>query len=126
MDKAAEFVRSDWMDIPILVVLTWGWIRWAKHPQPKTLYSILSLIAFTLGTLSALLAVSSMLYALMIGSFPYYDARLLRIFGWGGVLSIAGLVCAIGGVRESTSLRWHALGLSLGMLLFWWMSAMGE
>jgi len=126
VSKSAEVIRSAWIDIPILAVLVWGWIRWAKYPQQKSLYPILSLVGFTLATLSGLLAVFSMLYAALNGGFPYYDARLLKIYGWGGVLSIAGLPCATSGARQSSALRWHAIGFSLGMLLFWFMSAMGE
>ena len=96
------------------------------YPQQKSLYPILSLVGFTLATLSGLLAVFSMLYAVLNGGFPYYDARLLRIYGWGGVLPIAGLPCAIAGARQSGALRWQALGSSLGMLLFWFMSAKGD
>jgi hypothetical protein len=126
LNKAAEFIRLDWVDIPILIVLIWGWLRWATHSQPRTLYSTLSLIGFALATASGLLAITSMLYAYATGGFRYYDPMLLRIFRWGGLLSIAGIVFAIGGVRKSSALRWHGIGFSVGMLLFWFMSAAGE
>jgi hypothetical protein len=126
VNRVAEFIRLDWVDIPILTVLISGWVRYAKHKQPRTLYSNLSLISFTLASVSALLAISSMLYADALGGFPYYDPRLLRIFGWGGLLSIGGIAFAIGGVRQSSALRWHGLCFSAAMLLFWFMSAMGE
>jgi hypothetical protein len=48
-----------------------------------TLFSVLSLIGFTLASASGLLAVSSVLYAHAIGGFPFYDPRLLRIYRWG-------------------------------------------
>jgi hypothetical protein len=126
VNKVAEFIRLDWFDIPILMVLIWGWARYTKQKQPRTPYSTLSLISFSLASVSGLLAICSMLYADAIGGFPYYDPKLLSIFGWGGLLAVAGIVFAIGGVRQSSSLRWHGLGFSAAMLLFWFMSAMGE
>jgi hypothetical protein len=126
VNRSIEFIRLDWVDIPILTILIWGWVRWAKHKQPRTRYSIPSLIGFALGTVSGLLAITSMLYADVVGGFPYYDPKLIRIFGLGGLLSIAGIVFAIGGLRESSALRWHGLCFSVGMLLFWFMSAAGE
>jgi hypothetical protein len=53
--------------------MIWGWGCWFRLMQPRTLPSILSLIGFTLATASGLLAVSSVLYAHSIGSFPFYD-----------------------------------------------------
>lgn len=85
---------------------------------------ILALISYTLASASGLLAISSMLYAYVIGSFRYYDPLLLRIFVCGRLLSVAGIVFAIAGARESSALRWHAVGFSTGMLLFWLMSAL--
>jgi hypothetical protein len=126
VNRVAEILRFDWFDIPILTVIIWGWVRWLKRAQPRTLCSILSLVGFTLATLSGILAISSMFYSIEIGGFPYYDPRLLRIFRWGGLLSISGIVFALGGSRQSSALRWHAIGLSAGMLLFWFMSAAGE
>ena len=126
LGKFAEFIRLDWFDIPILIILIWGWTRWASDRQPRSHQSILALIGFTLASVSALLAISSMLYAYVIGGFRYYDPLLLRIFVCGGLLSVAGIVFAVAGARESSTLRWHAVGFSAGMLLFWFMSALGE
>ena len=126
LDKVAEFIRFDWFDIPILIILVWGWTRWASHRQPRGRQSILALMGFTLASASGLLAISSMLYAYVVGGFRYYDPLLLRIFVCGGLLSAAGTVFAIAGARESSALRWHAVGFSAGMLLFWFMSAPGE
>jgi hypothetical protein len=126
VNKAAEVLRLDWFDIPIMLVLMWGWIRWARSTQPKTAYSILSLIGFMLATLSGVLAISSMFYAYKIGGFPYYDRRLLRIYSWGGLLSLAGIISALVGLRKPNALRWHALCFSLIMFFFWFASASGE
>jgi hypothetical protein len=126
VNRVAEFIRLDWVDIPMLTVLIWGWLRFARQKEPRTLYSNLSVISFTLASVSGLLAISSMLYADALGGFPYYDPRLLRIFECGGLLSIAGIAFAIGGARQSSALRWPGLCFSAAMLLFWFISAMGE
>lgn len=49
-------------------------------------------------TASGLLAVSSLVWAHAIGGFPYYDPRLLRMYRWGGLLSLSSLVFGQGAV----------------------------
>jgi hypothetical protein len=107
------------------VMLVWGWVRWVKLPRPGTIVSVLSLIGFILATASALLAVLTTAYA-QIHHFPYYDPLLLRIFRWGVLLSLCGIVFGISGVWRPSSLRWHAPVSGLGMLAFWIMAASGE
>ena len=108
------------------VMLIWGWVRWARQPKDRTPTSILSLIGFGLATTSALLAVSTVAYAFLIRSFPYYDPALLRIFRAGILLSLAGIFSALGGIWRTNSLRWHAPISALGTLAFWIMSASME
>ncbi len=110
--------------VPALTL--WGWARWFGRTQPRTVPVILSLIGFTLATASGLLAVSSVLYAHAIGGFPYYDPRLLRMYRWGGLLSLSGLVFGMAGVWRPGPVRWLAPICSFGTLLFWFASAMGE
>ena len=74
------------------VMLTWGWVRWFRQPKLQTVTAILSLLGFILASASALLAVSAMAYSLIRGGFPYYDPRLMKIFGVGGLLSL-GWTC---------------------------------
>jgi len=105
--------------------LIWGWTTWTRQPKQKTLPAILSLIGFIFATASAILAVSSIAYA-QVHHFPYYDPLLLRIFRWGGLLSLAGLLFGIGGVWRPGALRWHAPLCGLGMLAFWFIAATGE
>jgi hypothetical protein len=62
----------------------------------------------------------------MIGGFPFYDPRLLKIYVCGLLLSLAGILCAIGGVWRAGPVRWHAPACAVGMLLFWFMAAIGE
>jgi hypothetical protein len=89
------FAVGVYVGLPVLTI--WGWVRWFSRTQQRTLPSILSLIGFALATASGLLAVSSVLYAHVIGGFPYYDPRLMRIYAWGGMLSLAGIVFGIAG-----------------------------
>jgi hypothetical protein len=129
MNKAVEipivlFRVGFYLGVPALLI--WGWVRWFRRTQPRTLPVILSLIGLALATASSLLAVSSVLYAHAIGGFPYYDPRLLRFYRWGAVLSLSGLVFGIAGVWRPGPVRWLAPVCSLGTALFWFASAMGE
>jgi hypothetical protein len=101
------------------IVLIWGWMRWVKLPKPRTLTSILSLIGLILATASALLAVSLIAHAVVLGGFPYYDPRAMRIYRWGMLLSLAAIVFGIGGIWRPSSLRWHAPVSGICMLIFW-------
>jgi hypothetical protein len=128
MNKTTEsivllFVVGIYMALPVAMVL--GWVRWVKRAQPRMLFSTLSLIGFALATASGLLAISSVLYAHAVG-FRFYDPLLLRIYRWGGLLSVAGIVFGVSGAWRSNSLRWYAPGCALGMLLFWVIAAAGE
>lgn len=105
--------------VALPAAIVWGWVRWTKRAKERRLPAILSLAGFTLATASALLAISMVLYARAIGGFEYYDPRLLRIYRWGLLLSLAGVVLGIGGVWRSSPLRWHAPACSAGTLLFW-------
>jgi len=107
-------------------VLIWGWIRWVKRPKPRTLLPVLSLIGFVLATGSALLAIGSAAYALVIHGFQFYDPRLMRIYACGSLLSLGGIVLGIAGVWRPSSLRWHAPASGLCMLAFWIMAMAGE
>jgi hypothetical protein len=107
-------------------VMVWGWVRWFKRPKPQALFPILSFAAFALATASAVLALSSILYANSIGGFAYYDPRLMKIFRWAGVISITASAFAMAGVWRPSSLRWHALACAIATLFFWFAAAMGE
>jgi hypothetical protein len=107
------------------IALIWGWTRWARQPKQKTVPAILSLLGFIFANASAILAVSSVAYA-QAHHFPYYDPSLLRIFRWGGLLSIAGILFGISGVLRPGPLRWHAPVCGLGMFAFWLVAAEGE
>ncbi|MBI3477612.1 MAG: hypothetical protein HY010_17915 [Acidobacteria bacterium] len=107
------------------VALIWGWTRWARQQEQRSVPAILSLLGFIFATASAVIAVSFAAYA-QLHHFPYYDPLLLRIFRWGVLLSLSGILFAIGGVWRSGPLRWHALVCGLGMSAFWLLAAEGE
>jgi hypothetical protein len=73
----------------------------------------------------AVLAASSVAYA-QVHHFPFYDPLLLRIFRWGGLLSLAGILFGICGVWRPGPLRWQAPVCGLGTLAFWLLAAEGE
>jgi hypothetical protein len=117
------FAVAIYLGLPTSIVA--GWVHWGRHRQLLTVFSTLSLIGFTLATASALLAVSSLVYA-QFAHFAYYDPLLLRIFRWGGFLSLSGVVFGISGTWQPSPLRWYAPGCALGMFLFWFAMAIGE
>ena len=107
-------------------LLVWGWVRWARNRDVSDITATLSLVGFCLATVSALLAVSTGLYAMFVRSFPFYDPTLMKIYGWGCLLSLGGILLGLGGIWRKGPLRWHAFACSLGMLLFWFMEMSTE
>ena len=107
------------------VALIWGWTGWVRQPRQRTVPAILSLTGFVFATASAVLAASSVAYA-QVHHFPFYDPLLLRIFRWGSLLSLAGILFGIGGAWRPGPLRWQAPACGLGMLAFWVLAAEGE
>jgi uncharacterized BrkB/YihY/UPF0761 family membrane protein len=110
--------------LPLAILV--GWVRWLHRRTLPSLFSVLSLLAFGLATCSALLALSSVIYAHFIGGFPFYDPRLLRIYRWGGSLSLGGMILGVVGCWRRSPLRWYAPLCSIGMSVFWAFAAMGE
>ena len=107
------------------IALVWGWVRWVRHPRRASVPAALSLVGFIFATVSAALAVSSVFYA-QVHHFGYYDPLLLRIFRWGTLLSLAGILFGVTGVWRQSSLRWHAPLGGIGTLAFWFLAAEGE
>lgn len=103
-----------------------SWVRWLTSRQPESIASRLSLAGHALATLSAVLAAGSIIYAHLIGGFPFYDPRLLRIYRWGALLALAGLLLGVGGCWKRGSLRWQSPLCAFGVLVFWLVSANGE
>jgi hypothetical protein len=108
------------------VVMIWGWLRWVRRRRPITLFSTLSLIGLALASASELLAISTVIYAKVTGGFEFYDPPLMRIYAWGKLISLLGLALSAIGVWRPSSLRWHALGCTIGTLLYWLVQAANE
>lgn len=111
--------------IGVPVVVVWGWARWLNSDPLPTVWARLAISSFILATTSAALAVATFVLALLI-AFPFYDPTLLAIYKIGLLLSLAGAFLGLYGVLRPGPLRWHALLSSLGMLIFWFISASME
>lgn len=107
-------------------MLIWGWFRWGKFREEYGRPFFFSLVGFILSTASALLALSTIVYAIAIHRFAYYDPVLLRIFRWGLLLSVSGLLLGLTGVAKANALRWHAPVAGLAMTAFWFVAASSE
>ena len=83
-------------------------------------------IQLALATASALVAVSGMVYSFAIGGFQYYDPRLMKIMGVGGLLSLVSLILGLSGLCRANPLRWHAPVLAISTFAFWIAAGAGE
>lgn len=108
------------------VVLIWGWIKFARLPQLRTITSILSLLGLILTTASATLAVFMFVHAVRTGGYPYYDDRALHIYRWGMLLAVGGASLGIAGAFQRGLLRWQPPVSSMCLLVLWVMGALGE
>jgi hypothetical protein len=73
----AGFIVGVAVYLGIACILYVGWRRLKLKSERYTVFSVLSLVGFGFGTASAVLAISSIVYAQAIGGFRYYDPRLL-------------------------------------------------
>jgi hypothetical protein len=108
------------------VVLIWGWMRWWKQDKKCSLIPIMSLIGFALASASALLSIFTSIYAKAIGGFPFDDPILFRIYWYGLLISLSGIVFSVAGIWRANALRWHAIVCAVGTLMFWFMQASTE
>jgi hypothetical protein len=85
-----------------------------------------SLVGFVLASVSAALEIGTGTYGQFINGFPFEDPTLLRIFRWGFLLALLGLIAGLFGITNKTPLRWKAPALSTVLLLLWVGQVMGE
>lgn len=114
------------IDIGLPCIFVWGLLRAYKARKRVDVLYAFSLAGFLFALSSQMLAIASTTYAKEIGGFAYYAPALMRIFRWGALLALTGLVLSIVGAWRANTLRWHALACSLGMLVFWFGAAMAE
>ncbi len=107
-------------------VMIWGWMQWARRKEKVTLLLALSLVGLSLATASELLGISTGVYARVSGGFATFDPTLMKIYAWGTLLSLVGLIFATAGVWRPNSIRWHALVCAVGTLLYWLAEAAAE
>jgi hypothetical protein len=109
-----------------LLILFWATWRWARL-KPKigipAWRSYVAIAAAFLAGLSAVLCVTSLIWAHVIGGFQFYDPILMRFYRWGFLTSAAGLITSLVG---KGNLRWPSCLLSALMVFFWFAAAMGE
>jgi hypothetical protein len=106
--------------------LVWGWVRFLKNQKSQVTVLAPSLVAFALGTVSALLAIGATFYTRAATGFAYPDPSLMRLYRMGALLSLMGIVLATVGISRPGPLRWHAPACAMGTLIFWLVAASGE
>lgn len=104
------------------ISLVWGWAQWISRPKLRTISAIVSLISFVMASLSATLGLGTIVYASRGGFERGYDS-FFRVVLVGGVISLAGILLALGGMWRKSSLRWFALLGSMGGLAFWFVAS---
>jgi hypothetical protein len=106
-------------------ILVWAVERWwriSPRISEPSWRSYVAIGAIASAGISSMLWLVSIVWARVIGGFPYYDPVLLRFYHWGFWTSTVGLFISLIGKGK---LRWPACGLSFLMELFWAMAAMG-
>ncbi len=111
--------------LPLLILFWAVWRSAGSTPRIST-PAWLSYVAFaatTFVSLSVLLRGTSLIWARVIGGFPFYDPLLLRFYRWGFLTSRAGLLTSIVGKGKR---RRPSCGLSVPMTFPWFAAALGE
>ncbi|MFN8005573.1 MAG: hypothetical protein U0V70_00810 [Terriglobia bacterium] len=100
-------------------LILWGWVRWFKSERKSRVHRKLSVLGFSLVTISAFLVVPSIIHLRTAGLFALFDPFLLRLSVGGAVLSACGIVLTITGLRQPDPLRWQALISGFVTLVYW-------
>ncbi|MGA8038407.1 MAG: hypothetical protein WA823_17960 [Candidatus Acidiferrales bacterium] len=112
-------VLITWIALFLPAVMVWGWARWFKRSEPRTLSSNLSFGGFVFANISVLLALSATLFLHSSAGSPLGSSLLLRLYSIGLVLSVLGVILCVAGLRRSSPLRWPGLLCAGGVLMFW-------
>jgi hypothetical protein len=108
-----------WIALLLPALMIWGWARWFKVPGEKTLSSKLALGGFVFANISVLIGLSALLFAHNTSGSPVLNPWLLRLYSFGLVASVLGVLLSLAGLRRSSPLRWPGLLCAGGILLFW-------
>lgn len=113
-----------WVLIPVTIAWTFvGWCRSSQRFEMPKWRSRLGFVAFVIGGLSAALYFLLAFWARVRGGFEYYDPVLMRCYGIGLLLGLAGFAL---GLPAKGKLRWPACGVSVGMVFMWLIAASME
>ncbi len=111
--------------LPLLILAwaLWRWLRTAPRIVEPAWRSYMAIGAIGFAGASSMLWLISLIWAMVIGGFPFYDPVLLRFYRWGFLTSALGLLISFAGKGR---LKWPSCGLSLLMALLWMMAASSE
>ena len=112
-----------WLPLLILFWAVWRWARATPRIATPAWRSYVAFAATAFVGLSALLWVISLVWARVIGGFPFYDPILLRFYRWGFLTGAVGLLTSLIGKGK---LRWPSCGLSALMIFLWFAAASSE
>jgi hypothetical protein len=101
---------------PWLAVIVFGWIRWVRASEARTLFSTLSLTGLAVST-------ASLLFVFLPALFSH-SLDVAR--SWGVGTALAGVFFAVCGAWRSNPLRWRALASAAAMLLLWFLTLVLE
>lgn len=107
-------------------IIIYGWVRWISRDLVEAARARISMAGHSLATLAFVLALASVLFSFTIGGFQYWDGSLIKLYKWGILLSLAGLLLGGIGMFRPGPLRWLAPLGSLSSLLFWLGASLGE
>jgi len=112
--------------IPVVGYAVWCTYDWfrkgAKLDLPRW-RGILAVIALIFGSASAVLYISTAIYAQAIGGFEHYAPVLMRIYACGLLSALVGLFF---GVLGKGKLRPASVICSLTLLFLWFSAAITE
>ena len=106
--------------------IIWGWLAWRKESSRSEFSARMSFVGFLMANASVCVGLVGVVYAGVIGGFPYYDLRLMRFIAVGSLLALAGLLVSFIGCWRPSVPRWIAPLSAAGASFFWIIAATGE
>lgn len=106
--------------------VAYGWIRFAMARTKRDSGYWMSILGFCLTTVSAVLAVGTLLWSSLHGRQAPADSPLLTLYSLGVIISGSGLLSSLLGVAQRNPLQWLAVGTSFGVTCFWLLTVAGK